>query len=166
VSESFDLPELTRLLVGTVGPPGQRVFHLQAHADGAVVTLKLEKGQVAALAEYLGQLLADLQPLGDVAADPVPLQPPVVPAWTVGSMGVSYDEDLDRILVVAEEIEGDVPVEEPGTARFRLTRAQTAQFVADAGEVVAAGRPPCPLCGRPMDPTGHVCVKTNGHSTH
>lgn len=166
MSESFDLPELTRLLVGTVGPPGQRVFYLQAHADGAVVTLKLEKGQVAALAEYLGQLLADVLPPADVAPAPVPLRPPVEPAWTVGSMGVSYDEDLDRVLVVAEEIEADLPVADPGRARFRLTRAQTAQFVADAGEVVDAGRPPCPLCGRPLDPTGHVCVKTNGHSTH
>ncbi|HVQ48818.1 MAG TPA: DUF3090 family protein, partial [Mycobacterium sp.] len=26
-----------------------------------------------------------------------------------------------------------------------------------------AGRPPCPLCDEPLDPEGHICVRTNGY---
>ena len=168
---SFDLPDPDRFTAGTVGPPGQRVFYLQAGEGAQVVSLRLEKAQVAALAEYLASVLADL-PTPDVASLPgeLELAEPVVAEWVVGQIGVVFDEDRDRMLVQAEELveeeaEGDVePVEvEKGIARVALTRAQVAAFVGRAAELVAAGRPPCPLCGRPMDPAGHACIKTNGH---
>ena len=47
---------------GTVGPPGQRVFYFQARDGDTVVTLRCEKQQVAALAEYFAGLLDDLEP--------------------------------------------------------------------------------------------------------
>lgn len=166
MSESFDMhPE--RFVTGTVGPPGQRVFYLQGVAGPEVVTLRLEKQQVAALAEYLAGIIADLpsvQPF-PVAAD---LTEPVVEEWIVGSLGVAYDEGNDRVLIVAEELvetdeSGDELSAEPATARFHLERAQVVAFIEHAVEVVLAGRPPCPICGRPMDPNGHVCPRSNGH---
>jgi uncharacterized repeat protein (TIGR03847 family) len=166
---SFDLPEPDRFTAGTVGPPGQRVFFLQASEGGQVVTLRLEKAQVAALAEYLASVLADLpNPAPDSLPDDLELAQPVVAEWVVGQIGVVFDEDRDRMLVQAEELvddEGEAASQEvePGVARFGLTRPQVAAFVARAAELVAAGRPPCPLCGRPLDPAGHSCIKTNGH---
>ena len=59
-----------------------------------------------------------------------------------------------------------IPDPDAGMARFSLTRGQVASFVVRAATLVAAGRPPCPLCGRPLDPEGHVCIKTNGHNPH
>jgi len=164
---SFDLPEPERFTAGTVGPPGQRVFFLQASEGAQVVTLRLEKAQVAALAEYLASVLADLaMPEPESLPEDAGLVEPVVAEWVVGQIGVVFDEDRDRMLVQAEELveEGEAEVEvEQGVARFGLTRAQVAAFVGRAAELVAAGRPPCELCGRPKDAEGHMCIKTNGH---
>jgi uncharacterized repeat protein (TIGR03847 family) len=168
VGSSFDLPEPDRFTAGTVGPPGQRVFYLQAGAEGHVVTLRLEKAQVAALAEYLASVLADLA-TPDPASLPgeLDLVEPVVEEWVVGQIGVVFDEDRDRMVVQAEELleeeEEEAGATDRGVARFALTRAQVAAFVVRAAELVAAGRPPCELCGRPKDPEGHMCIKTNGH---
>jgi uncharacterized repeat protein (TIGR03847 family) len=161
VSSSFDLGDVDRITVGTVGPPGQRVFFLQAVAAGQVVSLKLEKGQVAALVAYLATMLSDLPSPGPVPPD-LDLVEPVLAEWIVGALGVSYDEGADRVLVRADEVveeEGD----EGATARFLATREQIAGLAARGAEVVSAGRPPCPLCGQPLDAEGHVCVRLNGH---
>jgi uncharacterized repeat protein (TIGR03847 family) len=160
VSNSFDLDNADLLTTGTVGPPGQRVFYLQAREGRRVVSLRLEKTQVAALCRYLTEMLADL-PAAEPAPGDMSLVEPVVPEWVIGSLGVTYDEDDDRVLLVAEELveEGD----EPAHARIRATRAQVAAFTRHGTEVVAAGRPPCPLCGAPLDPEGHMCVRLNGH---
>ena len=172
MSTSFDLPELDVITAGTIGPPGARVFYLQARRGTDVVTLRLEKEQVAALAEYLAGILADLS-----TPDPLPagadleLTEPIVAEWVVGSLAVAYDETEDRVVIVAEELivaddedeEAAVEPPDPAAARFRATREQVAAFVDRAQEVVAAGRPPCRFCGRPLDPEGHVCPKSNGH---
>ena len=160
MSESFDITDVDHLTAGTVGEPGKRVFYLQAASGGQVVSLRLEKGQVAALAAYLGAMLADLPPAEDLPDD-MALIEPVVAEWVVGSLGVSYDEEADRVVLVAEEL-----VEEDDTgasARIVATRAQIAALSAHGAELVAAGRPPCALCGQPLDPEGHVCVRLNGH---
>jgi uncharacterized repeat protein (TIGR03847 family) len=46
-----------------------------------------------------------------------------------------------------------------------LEPQEALRFASGALEVVRAGRPPCPLCGAPLDPTGHFCPRRNGHST-
>jgi uncharacterized repeat protein (TIGR03847 family) len=160
MSTSFEMPEIDVLTTGTVGPPGQRVFYLQARHGEQVLSLRLEKTQVAALVTYLGALLADLPPPADLPTD-LELVEPVVPEWVVGSLGVSYDEDIDRVVLLAEELveEG----EEAAQARITATREQIAALAGHGGEVVRSGRPPCPLCGQPLDPEGHVCVRLNGH---
>ncbi|MEY2571589.1 MAG: hypothetical protein QOE63_1939 [Acidimicrobiaceae bacterium] len=164
-SESFDLSEPMVFTVGTVGEPGQRVFFLQAQGDGIVVTLKCEKQQVGALADYLQGMLADL-PAIDEDAVPTLLSPvePVVAEWIVGTLAVAWDEGTDRMVLVAEELLPEEAVEagqSPAQARFRLRREQVWAFVGHAHELVAGGRPPCPLCGGPLDPHGHDCPRMN-----
>ena len=62
--------------------------------------------------------------------------------------------------VLADEEAADLglPVAD---ARFALTRPQVEAFVETAREAVSAGRRPCPLCGRPLDPEGHACPRLN-----
>jgi uncharacterized repeat protein (TIGR03847 family) len=172
VTSSFELrPD--RFLAGTVGPPGSRVFYLQASEASNVVSLRLEKQQVAALAEYLAGILADLPAADEITIGDTELVEPVIAEWVVGSLAVAYEESEDRVLIVAEELvvenEDDEPSSAldtaPAKARFHVTRAQVAYFVRHAVEVVMAGRPACPLCGRPMDPDRHICPKSNGHHT-
>jgi uncharacterized repeat protein (TIGR03847 family) len=161
VSSSFEIPDVDHLTTGAIGPPGQRVFYLQARNAEQVVSLRLEKAQVGALVAYLGAMLADMPTPGEVDASGMELIEPVVAEWVVGSLGVSYDEDVDRIVIVAEELveEG----EEGARARISATRAQVAALAARGAEAVAAGRPPCPYCGQPLDPEGHTCARLNGH---
>ena len=175
MSRSFDLEAPDHFTAGAIGPAGQRVFYLQAREARLVVTLKAEKEHVNMLGDYLAELLAKLtEPVEPAPAD-LDLLEPVDPAWAVGSLGVGYEQDHGRIVIVANErIEEDeddeegqtARVEEPATARFHLTRAQAAGFVKRAADLMKAGRPTCPMCSQPKDPAGHVCPRSNGHVVH
>jgi uncharacterized repeat protein (TIGR03847 family) len=168
--DSFDLTDVDRLTVGTVGPTGKRVFYLQARAGSELVTVKIEKQQVSALARYLGEVLRDLPDVGDLPGD-LELEEPIEPQWAVGSLGITYDDATDRIVLVAQEVgiaadeeEEDDELEPEGAVlRITATREQVAAMAIRGTALVEAGRPPCPLCGYPLDPSGHVCPKTNGH---
>lgn len=160
MGESYELLDVDKLTVGALGKPGQRLFLLQAKAGAQVVTLKVEKVQVAALAAHLATMLERLPRPGHLPED-LDLEAPAEPEWVVGSLGASYDEAVDRLLLVAEEA---VPEgEEPAEARFGLTRDQVAALAIRSTRLVQAGRPPCPLCGYPLDERGHDCPRTNGH---
>jgi uncharacterized repeat protein (TIGR03847 family) len=171
MSESFELTDVDRLTVGTVGVPGQRMFLLQARAGAEVVTVKLEKQQVGALARYLGEVLADLPEVGALPGE-LELEEPTEPRFAAGVLGVTYDEAMDRIVLVAQEAgpaededDDDIVAEDPDTSVLRVTatREQVAALAIRGTALVEAGRPPCPLCGYPLDPSGHVCPRTNGH---
>ncbi len=161
MSSSFEIPEVDHLTTGAVGPPGQRIFYLQARHGEQVVSLRLEKAQVAALVAYLAGMLSDMPPPDEIPSTGMELIEPVVAEWVVGSLGVTYDEDADRVVILAEELveEG----EEGARVRISATREQIAALSLRGAEAVAAGRPPCPLCGQPLDAEGHTCPRLNGH---
>jgi uncharacterized repeat protein (TIGR03847 family) len=174
LSRSFELPEVEWATVGTVGEPGQRTFYFQARQGSQLITLKLEKQQVAAMAQFLGEILSDLPVPDDVPDDDaLALVEPVEAEWAVGGLQLAYDSSADRIVVLAEEIgEGDDEVEQEedgssdpdrGAGRLGLTRTQASGLVRRGWDLVNAGRPRCSLCGHPMDPEGHSCPRTNGH---
>lgn len=177
MSRSFELPEAEWATVGAVGEPGQRTFYIQARQAEQLLTLKLEKQQVAALSQFLGEILTDLPaPENPASAGPDELVEPVLAEWAVGSIQLAYDSTADRVVLLAEEI-GEVddeeipepvgdPLSDRGVARLGLTRASAALIIRIGAELVSAGRPTCPLCGRPMDPEGHSCPRTNGHRPH
>ncbi|MBO0693560.1 MAG: DUF3090 family protein [Acidimicrobiaceae bacterium] len=182
MSASFEFSDVERITVGTVGEPGQRTFYLQIRQADQLVTLKLEKQQVAALAQLLAEMLSDLPAAESPAAPAAELEEPVIAEWPVGDMQLSYDTTLDRIVILAEEVTtaveepesaiGEPLGEEPsdelsrdeGVARIAITRDQAAALIIRSAQLVAAGRPTCPLCGNPIDPTGHACPRTNGHA--
>lgn len=163
MSASFEMDEPTQVTVGTVGPAGARTFYLQARQVDRLVTLKLEKGQVAALVELLAELLADLPPTAPDASGV--LEEPVLAEWAVGSLQLTVDPLSERVVLLAEELtdQSEEGADEGAIGRLSFTREQAAGMVVRGGELLSAGRPPCPLCGHPMDPSGHSCPKTNGH---
>ncbi|MFN8051930.1 MAG: DUF3090 family protein [Acidimicrobiales bacterium] len=167
MSNSFDLPQVESFAVGTEGPAGQRVFFLQAVTSSQVVTLRLEKQQVALLADYLSRVIASYELEEAVATVMPPLYQPVISEWVVGSMMVAIDEAESKVIVIAEEMVPDESEDDPDSAptgsqaRFGLTRGQVEAFVEGAREVVSSGRPTCPLCGRPIDADGHFCPRLN-----
>ena len=181
----FDLPD--RFATGTIGEPGNRTFFLQARDGGRVVSVALEKSQVAVLAERLGRLLVELDRRGIVEDPSTPIEPderpldePLNEAFRATTLTLGWDGDAERILIEArapgpddEETEAETLVEVedddeegPDLLRVRLTADAARSFVERAFRVIRSGRPPCPLCGNPLDATGHICPRRNGHYVH
>lgn len=166
MSASFELPSADHFTLGAIGPPGQRTFYLQTRLADQLVTLKLEKQQVGALAQLLQELLDDLPTVGPLPTD-MELEEPVLAEWAVGTIQLAYDAGSDRVVLLVEEAEtldeqGD-PVPGGGMARLAVTREQAAAAARRGADLVASGRPRCPLCGFPINPDGHACPRTNGH---
>src|SRR2546421_13003 len=133
MSASFDLDAPDHFTVGTVGAPGERVFYIQGRRDRRLVTLKSEKEQVRVLATYLAQMLDKLPTASEPTPQNVDLVEPVDAAWPVASLGLGWDEDRQRIVIVAESVVEEEG-EEPATARFAITRAPcTSPSAASAG---------------------------------
>ena len=182
----FDPPD--RFVAGTVGQPGERTFYLQASGDGRLVSVALEKVQVQALAEKLDELLDEVRRRqGEESVVPpsssregedvAPLDTPIEEEFRVGTLALAWDGDNASVLIEAqsavpeEETEAEAPAGEPAEftgdmLRVRLTPVAARAFARRAQRVVAAGRPPCPLCGNPLDPQGHICPRQNGHRPH
>ncbi|HET8683906.1 MAG TPA: DUF3090 domain-containing protein [Micromonosporaceae bacterium] len=180
---AFEPPE--RFVAGTVGPPGERTFFLQARGGGRLVSVVLEKVQVALLAEKLEELLTEAHrrfgvelPEPAAPTDNEPLELPVDEEFRVGTLGLAFDVESATVVIEAiaatdaepeAEPEAEPAPEEPepdedlDRLRVRLTPAATRAFIERAKRVVAAGRPPCPLCGQPLDPQGHLCPRHNGY---
>lgn len=182
VVHAFDPPE--RFVAGTVGEPGSRTFFLQARSGPRVVSVALEKQQVAVLAERVDELLDEVMasaasvvpavaPYG--LDDNAPLEQPISEEFRVGTMTLSWDPGDERVVIEAHALdepdeldEGDEADEEGERAEptemlvVRLSPAHARAFVKRAELVVDAGRPSCPFCGGPIDPAGHLCVRANG----
>jgi uncharacterized repeat protein (TIGR03847 family) len=179
VIHEFDPPE--RFVAGTVGEPGARTFFLQARAGQRVVSVALEKQQVAVLAERIDELLDEVMAssgnetlipaVAPVSLDDAePLDQPIDEQFRAGTMTLSWDPGLARVVievfpiadVVEEEEEIDEEVEPDEVFLVRLEAGPARAFVKRAELVIDAGRPDCPFCGNPIDPDGHLCVRANG----
>ncbi|WP_043627996.1 DUF3090 domain-containing protein [Nonomuraea candida] len=170
----YDPPE--RFVAGALGQPGARVFFLQARAEGRLTTVALEKLQVAALAGRLDELLDEVLRLSGGTAqvpalapadltDDGPLDAPVAEDFRVGTMALTWDAEKSQVVIEAQEVvdEDDLDRPEPAVLRVRISAGAARAFTRRALQIVAAGRPPCPLCGQPLDAAGHVCVRLNGY---
>jgi uncharacterized repeat protein (TIGR03847 family) len=174
----FDRP--SRFVAGTVGQPGDRTFYLQASdSAGRTVSVALEKTQVQILADRMNELLDEIASRANTVIPPDadvddldPLTPPVDEEFRVAAMGLAWDGDAQAVVVEAVAA-GEEPIDEdailsdsedgPDALRVTITPGAARAFVARARRVVAAGRPPCPLCSLPLDPAGHVCPRQNGY---
>ena len=169
-----------RFVAGTVGQPGERTFYLQASDEtGRTVSVALEKAQVQVLAERMNELLDEVAGRVDAVIPSVadvddlePLTAPIDEEFRVAAMGLAWDGSAEAVVVEAVAA-GDEPIDEeailsdsdegPDALRVTITPMAARAFVARARRVVAAGRPPCPLCSLPLDPAGHVCPRQNGY---
>ena len=167
----FDDPD--RFVAGTIGEPGERAFYLQARKGGALVSVGLEKVQVAALAERLDVLLDAVEAPGTPEPDDaLPLEEPVVELFRVGAMALAWDAGTEAIVIEAQTPTEDGEYAElpddaddgPDLLRVRIDAPTARTFVRRAEALVGAGRPACPFCGQPLEPQGHFCARNNGAS--
>ena len=180
---SFDPPE--RFVTGTVGQPGSRAFYLQARSGTTLVSVGVEKQQVAALAERIDELLDEVMataPHSTVVpavapfdlVDSAPLDQPIEEEFRAGTMTLSWDPDDERVVIevfpfseaaviAPDQLEESIVEPEPEEVLVvRLAPGYARAFVQRSGQVLEAGRPTCPFCGNPIDPDGHLCVRANG----
>jgi uncharacterized repeat protein (TIGR03847 family) len=182
--DEIELEDIEALGAGAVGEPGQRAFYVQARTAATQLTVLVEKEQVALLASeavaFLDRL-ADEYPeepvsLPETSAE---LREPTVPLFRAQLIGLGFDPERELVLIElrehstdldedddesgdAESTTADTEEAEPGyVARIYATRPQVRAMAARGAAVVEAGRPPCPLCGMPMDPAGHRCPRWN-----
>lgn len=172
MGESFEFRTVTHFTAGAIGEPGDRVFYLQVGDDSTMVTVKLEKQQVKALAQFLKGVLDDL-PSATAPITAPDLVSPTVPEWTVGQIAVGVDEaDAEVVLVIEEmvfeeegEAEDDLGLlsDEPegGKIRAHIDVSHAIGFITMSDQLMTKGRPPCKLCGQPLDPAGHACPRLN-----
>jgi len=168
-----------RFVAGTVGEPGNRTFYIQAVHETRVISVSLEKQQVAMLAERIDALLVEINrrfgtPLPpETAVDDLdPLITPVDAEFRVGTMGLGWDAEAQSVVVellAVSDTEFDASVilddseDGPDAVRVFLSPDSARQFATRSDRVISAGRPPCPLCDEPLDPEGHFCIRTNGY---
>ena len=170
-----------RFVAGTVGEPGDRTFYLQASEDVRTISVTIEKQQVAVLAERLGSLLDEVATrfgaeipaeTPDELVDAGPLTVPVEEEFRVGTMGLGWDAESSAVVIellavtegeVDETVVLDDTEEGPDAVRVFLSPVAARAFAERADRVVNAGRKPCPLCGEPLDPEGHICPRQNGY---
>ncbi|GAA2722477.1 DUF3090 domain-containing protein [Cellulomonas aerilata] len=181
VVHEFDWPD--RVVVGTVGRPGSRTFYLQARTGARSTSVALEKEQSALLAERIDELLHELTvdestrvsvpddtPLELIDDDP--LDQPVEEQFRAGLMRLGWDPSTAQVIIEAypwveaadDDGSGAEPdPEEPSEVLLVRIPVGTARaFVQRTRRVVRSGRPPCPICGQPVDEDGHVCAPTDG----
>jgi uncharacterized repeat protein (TIGR03847 family) len=159
----IELNPVDYITIGTVGPKGQRVFHIQAGQDSKTVCMIIEKEQAAALGEAIRELLDDLdrrfppeeggRTTADLSRFNMDLREPVEPMFRIAQMGLGYDDDRNLVVLVAQElvvIEEDEDPEsvEPDIVRMWCSRVQMAALSAHALQTVQSGRPDPKLNGR------------------
>ena len=175
----FLFDPVERFVTGTVGEPGERTFFLQARTGNRLISVSIEKAQVAALAERIAQIVKEVrvnEPLtviDRVSSDDLALETPIDEEFRVGAIGLAFLADRKLIEIDFRSIEsgeGEVGESFDITSsinqiilRVVISLGYAESFVKRSNAIIAAGRRPCPFCGGPIDPVGHLCPRANGY---
>ena len=150
----FSAPD--RVMVGTRGEVGARLFLLQAREGRRLVVVKCEKQQLAALAQWLAVAISEMGRPGHLPED-LDLEAEYEADRVMGDVSLAVDAEARHVDVVIDGADEE----------DRLTLTLSAEWAGALAiaivRLIEAGRPPCPLCGGPLDARGHDCPRTNGH---
>jgi uncharacterized repeat protein (TIGR03847 family) len=172
MSELYEYRDASHFTAGALGEPGERTFFLQAGDTFGYHSVKLEKQQVSALANFLRTIVEDMPAPSEELPAPVPLIEPAQPVFVVGQIAVGVDENESRVVLVVEELVEQPTLEDELAAlegeelkgsilRIHVTVEQATAFITTSEILMQGGRPPCRLCGQPLDPAGHACPRLN-----
>ncbi len=175
-ANTWDFAAPDRCVIGTVGMPGERSFYLQVTQGQRLATLGIEKMQAALLADKLEELIAEIAGVDFTGVNPIldnePLVTPIDEDFAVGAMSLSWDAERNRVTLEFESADNEAgalsddaqaSLSAISVLRSSLTIDDAVGFVRRTRMVVAAGRPPCPLCAMPLDTDGHICPRANGY---
>ncbi len=158
-----------RCVAGTIGEPGERAFFIQARSNARVISVALEKAQVQAIGNRIELIIAEVRksnPLLSVATlptDDAPLETPVDEEFQVGAISLAWSELEQLITFELYELEDDQQDGEGQVLEINFSVGMALAFAQRSKALVNAGRLPCPFCGIPIDPRGHLCPRANGY---
>jgi len=163
----FSQPE--RFVTGTVGEPGERAFFLQLRSASRLFSVAVEKAQVQAITARIDVMVSEIRKsnplltIEKLSKDDAPLESPVDAEFQVGAMSLAWDEEQKLICIDLYELEEDEEDSEGEVVEVTISLGMAAAFSIRSKAVVNAGRIPCPFCGIPIDPRGHLCPRANGY---
>jgi uncharacterized repeat protein (TIGR03847 family) len=165
----FEFTKPDRFVTGTVGQPGERAFYLQVRSSSRLLSVAVEKAQVQAISARMEIMVSEVRkanPLITVEKRPIddaPLESPIDSEFQIGAMSLSWNDESKLICVELFELEDDEEDSEGEVLEINITLGMATAFTSRSKAVVNAGRLPCPFCGIPIDPRGHLCPRANGY---
>lgn len=165
----YEFTQPNRFIAGTVGEPGERAFYLQIRSATRLLSVAVEKAQVQAISARLEVMISEIRKssplmiIEKLPIDDAPLDSPVDSEFKIGAMSLAWDEERKLICLELYELEDDEEDAEGDVVEINITPAMAAAFSLRSKAVVNAGRLPCPFCGIPIDPRGHLCPRANGY---
>lgn len=176
----YEFNPVERFVAGTVGAPGERTFFIQARTGSRVVSVVVDKSQVVALGERTKIMLREIKKsdptvfIKATEVDDAPLEQPIFEEFRAGVIAMAWDAESSLIVYELREMtssddkeegellfdEGDLSVD---LLRVHISPTQAASFSKRCLSLANAGRIPCPFCGMPIDPSGHLCPRSNGY---
>ncbi len=165
----YEFTQPDRFIAGTVGEPGERAFYLQIRSSTRLLSVAVEKAQVQAISERLEIMISEIRKstplmiIEKLPKDDAPLESPIDAEFQIGAMSLAWDESTQLISIQLFELEDDEEDAEGEVVEINITPAMAAAFSLRSKAVVNAGRLPCPFCGIPIDPRGHLCPRANGY---
>ena len=174
----IELNPVDFVTVGTIGPKGQRTFHLQAGKDSRIVSFTIEKEQAQALSAAIGELLDEIDDRDSSATEAdfsqldMALREPIEPLFRIAQMGLAYEARENKVILVAQEFvprnddeaDEDEPADDdeeaegfnifesregdPQVVRMWCSREQMRALSLHAMDIVKSGRPDAKQNGR------------------
>lgn len=168
VDSPHNFGQVIRLEASAVGQPGQRTFRLLVANGESSASLWMEKEELQALGIAIDQLLARLSRRSQWKTYGAPVEPwqptedvPSNPQidFKVAQLSLGYDSESRTFTLMVHDSDDDP--EGPATFSCTATTSQLRRLGDQITAVIAAGRPRCPLCGDPLEPEGHQCIRSN-----
>jgi uncharacterized repeat protein (TIGR03847 family) len=176
----YEFNPVERFVAGTVGAPGERTFFIQARTGSRVVSVVVDKSQVIALGERTKIMLREIKKTDPTIVvksfeiDDAPLEQPIFEEFRAGVIAMAWDAENSKIVYELRDMAGsdgdseeEVVFDERGLSvdllRVHVSPTQAASFSKRCLSLASAGRMPCPFCGIPIDPSGHLCPRANGY---
>ena len=176
----YEFNPVERFVAGTVGAHGERTFFIQARTGSRVVSVVVDKSQVIALGERTKIMLREIKKtdatiyVKAIEVDDAPLEQPIFEEFRAGVIAMAWDAENSLIVYELREMTSSDDKEEDELVfdendlisdllRVHVSPSQAAAFAKRCLSLANAGRTPCPFCGIPIDPTGHLCPRSNGY---
>lgn len=159
-----EFTQVTKFIPETFGEPGMRTFRINVDSASSSAAIWLEKEQLAELSVAMLQLAKETPENNEgVITPPTELEAIGLTKLDFKAIRLAFGHNPETNMFIIDAHDPEDDSGEP-TIRLWLTRSMINKFAKVGLEIVASGRPICPLCEKPINADGHYCFRRNGHA--